>query len=198
MTMTELKPNIDSIYPKEDFPKVWWFRSRLVGMNRGPAFVIMAKTSFQSTKAIKELSTLQVVTADERVLLPEGCDKIWNRSIANSNISAMFEDWHVTKDGRSSNVDATVNVTWDNSEEEGRAELQFMRKVKSVGCIENNNSETQKGSKCENGQDAVLLVKNMVCAAVGENEGCCVQKLLLPDTLDEAESDKFREDVKAW
>ena len=41
------------------------------------------------------------------------------------------------------------------------------------------------------------LVKNMVCAAVGENEGCCVQKLLLPESLTEETSDKFRVDLKA-
>ena len=47
-------------------------------------------------------------------------------------------------------------------------------------------------------QTAVHLVKNMVCAAVGEHEGCCVQKLLLPEDLDAKQSDEFRVDLKAW
>ena len=131
--MTELKPRADSISTKATCAKVWWLSSGVVGVARGAPFTLMTqKSGFQTSEAVNELSALQVVTADERVLLPEGCDKTWNNTIANSNISALFDAWEVTKDGRNPNADATATIDWEESakgDEPQTAHLQFIRKV---------------------------------------------------------------------
>jgi len=208
----ELQPRIGAIDASFrratyfDRPKVWLLTPTTMAVQRGqPVTFMVAAKRIDIKRAVAEVSRLQVLTTHPKVLLPEGCEKLWHS--ADSKIGSYFGAWEVTDDGRQDNEDANVTITWSNgTTAPQQAKIQFIRKLKAVGCTTLEDGGTSQLSTKQDGkprvcvanEEEVMLAKNIICASVGDHEGCCVQKMLMPGNLSAEEGKQYRVALKAW
>ena len=139
--MAELQPRAGAVEAsfremhRLDRPKVWFLTPTTVAVQRGQPVSFMVKARrIDTKKAVAEVSRLQVLTTHPKVLLPEGCEKLWQG--ANSKISSYFGAWEVTDDGRQDSEDANVTITWSNgTTAPNKAKLQFIRKAELCSLL---------------------------------------------------------------
>jgi len=251
----EMPPNNIDHYG--DPSKVWVLNPINFVVQRGGVYVFVEHSKSLDKKAVAdEVSQLRLVTTSQKVLL--GCNMLWK----STKVQSSFRDWSVLENGQTFNEEADVKVTWAPKVEGAPkvAKLQFIRKVKRLGCTSKKASpggvtvgesagacqgmtvsrsegflrcpphlpgenmqlkgiltkpehpalllgDAQQmhgtenkgaGRECTTKEDPVNLIKGMICATIGDKEGCCVQKMLTPDHLSPAQAETHHVSLAAW